>query len=94
MHKNLTDSGYFKIEQNINFIVIPSISICVTSAKKIMLNIEVKEDKKSCSGRPKTCKFVNNRKSKISTIPIFFSHIESKKKEKKTKFSVFKKITL
>ena len=38
---------------------------------------------KSCPGRPKTCKYIKNRKSKIFTKPIFSSiHTEKSKKRK------------
>ena len=37
---------------------------------------------KSCSGHPKTCKFMKNRKSKICTKPILSSiYIEESKKK-------------
>ena len=40
---------------------------------------------KSCTGRPKTCKPIKNRKSKICTKPILSStYIEESKKELKT----------
>ena len=64
---------------NVKFHEIPCISSRATLATKFLSHPEIV---KSCLGYPKTCKSIENRKSKICTKPILsYTYIEESKKK-------------
>ena len=66
---------YVKIQINVKLHAIPFTTFCLSAATKFVSHRDKHFVKlvKSCSGYPKTCKSIKNRKSKIFVIPIFSS---------------------